>query len=129
MTTTCSQFESASAGLRLPTPRSSSRTGRARGLGMADFVVGVSAGVVGAGLFGVMYVPVKTVDAYDGSAFQFYQGVGIWVVGFAVDRALPAGEATPLVGAGLLGGFLWALSNYLVLPTVKARCSRLRLDG
>ena len=88
---------------------------------MADFVVGVCAGCVGAGFFGVMYVPVKTVDAYDGSTFQFYQGVGIWVVGFAVDRALPVGEATPLVDAGLLGGALWALSNYLVLPTVKVK--------
>lgn len=68
--------------------------------------------------FGVQYVPVKRYEIFDGATFQWFMCSGILLIGFAI--ALFAGVieegCSRLV---ILGGALWAMSNYAVLPTVK----------
>ena len=61
---------------------------------------------------------VKRYEIFEGTAFQWFMCNGILMVGFTI--AALTGELergiSPLV---ILGGILWALSNYLVLPLVK----------
>ncbi|CAJ1449489.1 unnamed protein product [Effrenium voratum] len=68
--------------------------------------------------FGIQYVPVKKYEIFEGTAFQWFMGNGILMMGFLI--AVSSGQLerglSPLV---MLGGVLWAMSNYLVLPLVK----------
>eukprot|EP00929_Paragymnodinium_shiwhaense_P063734 TRINITY_DN31870_c0_g1_i1.p1 TRINITY_DN31870_c0_g1~~TRINITY_DN31870_c0_g1_i1.p1 ORF type:complete len:439 (-),score=68.62 TRINITY_DN31870_c0_g1_i1:233-1549(-) len=70
--------------------------------------------------FGIQYVPVKRYEIYDGITFQWFMCAGILFFGFAVglvtgDYGLEGSDSNLIV----LGGALWAISNYAVLPLVK----------
>jgi glucose uptake protein GlcU len=76
------------------------------------------AAFVAAIAFGVQYTPVKRHAIHDGSLFQWAMCSGIGLTGFVI--ALLSGDlengCPRLV---VLGGALWALSNYAVIPLVK----------
>lgn len=66
--------------------------------------------------FGSNFIPVKQYDTGDGMFFQFVMCNAIFVVGVIVNaiQGFPAFE--PLA---LIGGFVWATGNVLVVPIVK----------
>eukprot|EP00913_Durusdinium_trenchii_P012808 g12026.t1 len=68
--------------------------------------------------FGLQYVPVKKYKIYDGTTFQWFMCSGILFVGVSV--ALLHGDLQYSVPPSVvMGGGIWALSNFAVLPLVK----------
>eukprot|EP00928_Gymnodinium_smaydae_P027105 TRINITY_DN21073_c0_g1_i1.p1 TRINITY_DN21073_c0_g1~~TRINITY_DN21073_c0_g1_i1.p1 ORF type:complete len:477 (+),score=62.63 TRINITY_DN21073_c0_g1_i1:203-1432(+) len=81
-------------------------------------LVGIAYAFFAALAFGVQYVPVKKYEIYDGTTFQWFMCSGILFVGFLI--ALATGTlASGCSYLIILGGILWSLSNYAVLPLVK----------
>lgn len=74
--------------------------------------------VVAAVFYGVQYAPLKAFPVFDGSKFQFYMSTGIAFVGLIAAWTGTSDEIV-VYHAGLRGGALYAVSNVLVLPTVK----------
>eukprot|EP00927_Polykrikos_kofoidii_P066987 TRINITY_DN62536_c0_g1_i1.p1 TRINITY_DN62536_c0_g1~~TRINITY_DN62536_c0_g1_i1.p1 ORF type:complete len:444 (+),score=49.54 TRINITY_DN62536_c0_g1_i1:178-1509(+) len=78
------------------------------------FSFGVVAAAGAAVAFGVQYVPVKHYAIYDGTTFQLFMCSGmlsVAIVTAAVTNNLQNGFAPQIV----LGGVLWALSNFAAL--------------
>mmetsp|Transcript_17584 Transcript_17584/g.43283 ORF Transcript_17584/g.43283 Transcript_17584/m.43283 type:complete len:477 (+) Transcript_17584:102-1532(+) len=80
-----------------------------------DLVVGSIGAAIGVLMFGTNYVPVRKFETYDGAMFQWMMGNGICGMGI-IAHFLFGGE---IINFGLVGGALWAVSNFLVLPVVK----------
>lgn len=79
---------------------------------------GIAPAVVAAIAFGVQYVPVKKYKIYDGTTFQWFMCSGSLFVGLLaalLDGDLQLGVPPKVV----MGGALWAFSNFAVLPLVK----------
>jgi len=83
-------------------------------MGLAGLAPAIAAAVA----FGVQYVPVKKYKIYDGTTFQWFMCSGILFVGLStaiLRNDLSHGTPTLVV----MGGMLWAMSNFAVLPLVK----------
>eukprot|EP00397_Hematodinium_sp_SG-2012_P040558 GEMP01044461.1.p1 GENE.GEMP01044461.1~~GEMP01044461.1.p1 ORF type:complete len:378 (+),score=37.23 GEMP01044461.1:87-1220(+) len=79
-------------------------------------------------LWGTMYVPVRKFKVYDGVFFQWYMSCGILFaaifIHFILGPTTPPGSSSyatsfPIYAEGIAGGAAWAISNILVVPTVK----------
>ena len=81
-------------------------------MGAFDGYIGASVAVL---MFGTNYIPVRRTEIHDGSHFQWMMANGILAVGTAAQLAYGGGVLT----LGLVGGALWSISNYFVLPVVK----------
>lgn len=79
-------------------------------------VVGAVSAFLAAVFFGVMYIPVKQYETFDGSGFQWLMSVGILAVGLMYKGLHPT---TSLITHGITSGILWALSNIFVIPAVR----------
>lgn len=81
------------------------------------YFAGFAAALGAAIAFGVQYVPVKQYEIFDGTTFQWFMCNGILFVGIIIALSCQQLDGCPL--QVVLGGVLWGLSNYLVLPLVK----------
>ncbi|XP_020515076.1 transmembrane protein 144 [Labrus bergylta] len=84
---------------------------------MTHFAYGITANVVAVLLYGSNLVPVKRIETGDGMFFQWVTCAAIWVVAMLGDLMLHTPKFHPFA---MLGGFIWATGNILVVPIVKA---------
>mmetsp|Transcript_39854 Transcript_39854/g.77479 ORF Transcript_39854/g.77479 Transcript_39854/m.77479 type:complete len:538 (-) Transcript_39854:399-2012(-) len=71
-------------------------------------------------LFAMMYLPVKYYPTYDGITFQWFMCAGVWTSGFVLHWASGYGGFTPhVITQGVLGGGMWAMANYIVVPVMQ----------
>uniref|UniRef100_UPI0037E8E111 transmembrane protein 144b n=1 Tax=Semicossyphus pulcher TaxID=241346 RepID=UPI0037E8E111 len=84
---------------------------------MTHFAYGIAANVVAVLLYGSNIVPVKRIETGDGMFFQWVNCAAIWVVAMVGDLMLQTPKFHPFA---MLGGFIWATGNILVVPVVKA---------
>lgn len=84
---------------------------------MTHFAYGIAANVVAVLLYGSNIVPVKRIETGDGMFFQWVTCAAIWVVAMLGDLMLQSPKFHPFA---MLGGFIWATGNILVVPIVKA---------
>lgn len=87
-------------------------------------VSGYGFAIVAAVMFGVQYLPVKKYEIFDGTTFQWFMCNGILLVGSAMSMVncglTQEGDVNIEINLlCMVGGVLWALSNYLVIPLVK----------
>ncbi|XP_030836295.1 transmembrane protein 144 [Strongylocentrotus purpuratus] len=75
--------------------------------------IGSAVAIVG---FGSNFVPVKHVETGDGVFFQWIMCSGIWFVGLMINLFRYSPIFYPL---SMLGGFLWATGNIMVVPILK----------
>eukprot|EP00929_Paragymnodinium_shiwhaense_P107825 TRINITY_DN74184_c0_g1_i1.p1 TRINITY_DN74184_c0_g1~~TRINITY_DN74184_c0_g1_i1.p1 ORF type:complete len:425 (+),score=34.56 TRINITY_DN74184_c0_g1_i1:78-1352(+) len=85
---------------------------------MGGALEGYTYAALAALMFGMQYVPVKKYEIYDGTTFQWFMCSGILMTGCVLSMASGSIEV-PISPLCMLGGALWALSNYIVLPLVK----------
>ncbi|XP_041652901.1 transmembrane protein 144-like [Cheilinus undulatus] len=84
---------------------------------MTHFAYGIAANVVAVLLYGSNLVPVKRIETGDGMFFQWVTCAAIWLVAMLGDLMLQSPKFHPFA---MLGGFIWATGNVLVVPIVKA---------
>ncbi|CAJ1059077.1 transmembrane protein 144b [Xyrichtys novacula] len=84
---------------------------------MTHFAYGIAANVVAVLLYGSNIVPVKRIETGDGMFFQWVTCAAIWVVAMLGDLMLQSPKFHPFA---MIGGFIWATGNILVVPIVKA---------
>mmetsp|Transcript_37246 Transcript_37246/g.59828 ORF Transcript_37246/g.59828 Transcript_37246/m.59828 type:complete len:228 (+) Transcript_37246:121-804(+) len=71
-------------------------------------------------LFALMYVPIKYYPTYDGITFQWFLCAGAWFFGFLLNfLGQFGGRNQAEMTQGMLGGSMWAIANYLVVPTMQ----------
>ncbi|GAM21856.1 hypothetical protein SAMD00019534_050310 [Acytostelium subglobosum LB1] len=79
-----------------------------------------AAGYIGAALatvfFGSNYIPVKNYPTGNGFAFAWVMSIGTFCTGFI---AMAISGKFIFIPWGLLGGSLWAIGNFCVIPIVK----------
>jgi len=81
---------------------------------------GFAASALASVMFSLMYIPVKYYPVFDGITFQWFLCSGVWISGFLVHWGSGyEGIDNYVLTQGVMGGSMWALSNYLLIPTMQ----------
>ncbi|XP_041479621.1 transmembrane protein 144-like [Lytechinus variegatus] len=86
------------------------------GTGISSNAAGFIGAAVAIVCFGSNLVPVKHVETGDGMFFQWIMCSGVWFVGLMINLFRSSPTFYPL---SMLGGFLWASGNIMVVPILK----------